>query len=476
MTTSVLATSPEELRLAARRLAALGGELQGLAARIDARAHPGDGWGGVAAVQHLAVTRRAAVLVREAGVPGEEVARALQGVAEVAEDTSGRVVAWTRRAEDALAEVVALRAAGIPPDPQLAEAWRQRVLEAEEQVDRARALVRGAEAEFDLAQQRVAQVVAGAWAALHEAQRLKSAFDKARMLGRRLPWFAVHTVHTTRMVVELARSRWAREAAARALALTRARESLQLLTLRMSPPPPGAGRLARALAGPHPVALGLSWFAALGDVRSGGGYEGWRGTVTQGLAGVALVGGVVAVGGLMFGGLPTPVGVLMVETYALWMAGNVVWDNRKVVMRYARLAVDRGLDLARDVRSAAARAGVRVGARLLDLRARALRAAPVLALAAGSRIRSMGDVVGDTLAPLRDPRRWVIGLPPGVHGLELPDVPEVLQGLADRVPGSDLVREQLRQTGVPIRLPGLPLGPVIRAPVDLGLPWFGEAA
>lgn len=470
---SVLATSPEELRLAARRLHALGGELEGLAGRVTSRAHPADGWGGVAAVQHHALTRRVAGLVQEASAPGEEVARTLEQVAQVAEDTSRRVVVGARRVEHGLAEIAALRAVGIPPEPHLAQAWRQRLADVEDEVARARSVVRDAEEEFELAQQRAAHVVGGAWAALQEALRLQTAVSGARRLARTLPWFTVHTVRTTRMVVDLVRSRWVREAAARAVALTRAGSTLQQLQLRMGRPPQGAGRLTRALFGPHPVAIAWSWFMALGDVRTGGGYAGWRGATTKALAGVALAGGVIAAGGLLVGGVVTPIGVLMVETYALWMAGNTIYDNRDVIVRYGGLAVRTGMDLARGVGAAAVRAGERAGARLRDLRTRALRTGQVVAFATGQQLRSVRESVGEVLAPLRDPRRWVIGLPPAVGGIDLPDLPEGLEGLVRQVPGSQMVRERLRQVGVPIRLPALPLGPVLRAPVDLGVPWSG---
>lgn len=51
---------------------------------------------------------------------------------------------------------------------------------------------------------------------------------------------------------------------------------------------------------------------------------------------------------------------------------------------------------------------------------------------------------------------------------------ELVDAVVGRLPETPPLRDRLRQVGVPVRLPAVPLGPVLRAPVELGrLPWVG---
>lgn len=434
---SVLRTSPEELRRAARQLRAIGTELESLGGKGSAVAGLDGSWRGLAALEQEERTRSVHSLVGLAAAPGRAVAQELDRCADVADDAGARVRSWTARAEDGVAELSMLRGQVPPPEPLLEAAWRRRLEEVEREIERARIRVGDAEADFDRAQQRAAEVIAGAWSVVEELARLGALGKDVRSAARRIPWAVVHTVRTSQMAISFARARFARSAAVRALALQRANAQLQALLAVMVGGGKGPTRVGMARFAPGPVGLILSWVAALSDVRSGGGYQGWRGGTTRVLAAGALVGGPLIVAGVVFPPLApaAPVGVGLVGLYQAWSIGNAVWDGIPVMVRYARLAVRHAPLVARTGAQLTAVAGVRAAGRLRRLRDLAVVRGYQSAVDLGRRVDDVGEQIG----------RMVV-----------------------RLPDSGRLRDRLREVGVPIRLPSTPLGPVLRAPVELG--------
>ena len=79
------------------------------------------------------------------------------------------------------------------------------------------------------------------------------------------------------------------------------------------------------------VALPLTVISAIGDVATGGGYQGWRGWATRGLAVAGGTGAVVliagGIGAVVTAPITATVAAVGVTAYALWSAGNYVYDN-----------------------------------------------------------------------------------------------------------------------------------------------------
>lgn len=468
----VLATSPEELRRAARALRRLGEELQVAGARAGASSAYGDRWTGLAALEQQARTGALRQLVLLSATPGLEVAQALERCADVAEDAGAQVRSGARRTEQALAEVARLRALGPPPEPLLEEVWRQRLQEAEREAARGRALIAEAEELFDTAQRQAAGVLGRAWSVVQEAPRIWEVGTDLRKAATAIPRKMVQVVRTTDMVLHLARARWAADAGARAVALRRATARLGQLWEQITSPRAGQ-RFARARFLPGPFGTVISWLSAWGDRRHGGGYAGWRGTITRVLATGALVGGPVALAGLFPPLAPAlPVGIGMITVYQSWMLGNAAWDALPAARRYARLVVRHApavRDLAVDL---VGRARDRAIGRLQDLRTAAVGRVAAVGLKVGRRLEDVRAGVEETLAPLRDPGRWAVGLPR--DGVVREQVRDVVAEVVQRLPETASLRDRIRQVGVPIRLPGVPLSPVLRPPVDLGRPpWAG---
>lgn len=472
-TPTVLQTSPEELRRAARLLQGLGGEVEGLAERTAAAAGLGGGWQGVAALQQEARAAALRELVRRAAGPVREVSSALGTAADTAESAGSRVRAWTGRLQDCHAELMSLRMMGPPPDPLLEASWRRRLQEIEQETQRCQVLIEEAEREWLAAQGRVAATLAGAWTVVGELQGLREAFEPVVRLGLKVRTGVAQMVHSTRWAIAMARATWARSAAVRAVALQRVRSAMSAFFRTLT----GSKELTllrKVRLVPGPVGWALTWLGATQEVRTGAGYTGWRGGITRGLAGATLVAGPM----LLIGPLIPPaglVGVTIMTTYQFWLLGNTLYDQWPAIARYARLGWDQavrgavwgarhGPDLAR-------RAAVRAVQRLSQVKAGALGTAAGFAVRRGHALQRVREDVGGAL---QDVRSRVVGLPPGVTGKPLPDAEDVVRtlgGLVSRMPDTSWLRERLRQAGEPLRLPAAPLGPTLRAPIDLGTGW-----
>ncbi len=79
------------------------------------------------------------------------------------------------------------------------------------------------------------------------------------------------------------------------------------------------------------VALPLTVISAIGDIRTGGGHQGWRGWATRGFAVGGGTGAVVliagGVGAVATAPITATVAAVAVTGYALWSAGNYAYDH-----------------------------------------------------------------------------------------------------------------------------------------------------
>lgn len=106
------------------------------------------------------------------------------------------------------------------------------------------------------------------------------------------------------------------------------------------------------------IAWPLTVFSGFKDLITGGGYDGWRGTVTRVLGGVAVAGGLVLGAAAIFGAaalgvVGSPVvlagAAIAVTAYGLWSAGNAVVDNWDTIRGWGESAaggVQRAYDSA----------------------------------------------------------------------------------------------------------------------------------
>lgn len=441
-TPALLLCDPGELLRAGQALGRIGAELEELATRL-LRGGDVPGWSGMAALAQRARAQAVADLVRSCVRPVEEMAGAVHRCAQVAQTAGEQATRWRRSADDAAEEIFRLRQLGPPPEPLLAEAWRRRVEELEVLRARARRWVAEAEEDFEAAQRAAAEVVARAWSVV---QDLRQVSDAARQLRRGIG-SAIGTGERiwrgTQAVVEATRARWARGAQARAAAAARSRQALARLR-ELGRVGPGTPTVRGLRLVPGPLGLTLTWFGAFGDVRDGAGYDGWRGATTKVLAAGAIAGGPLALGGVLHP-VVGAVGVGLVAAHQTWMTGNAIWDGASTASRYVRRFAGPHLARGRErLAHATARAGLRVQARLEQVRREARRMATVgrpLVRRGVDTVRGQAVHVADaTLDRLRD-------IPP--------------------------LRDWWRQVGGPIRLPDTPPGPDLEPgrSVDLRRAW-----
>ncbi|QFG68945.1 hypothetical protein [Ornithinimicrobium pratense] len=421
----VLLVRPDELRQAGRLLRGVGEQVEELADRARQEVVDlGQAWTGLAALEQQARAAAVRELMRVTARPGRAAADALDRAAEVAASAGDRVRAWSRRVDDCRAELTTLQAMGPPPEPLLEQLWRRHLQEAEQELVLAQCLVGKAEREWRAVEQDVAAVVSTAWSVVTELNRTRQVLQPV-LTSATKAWTTVRSAGlTTATAIALARARWQRSAPMRDLALRRARVWFRQLTTGK----PGRGKdwtlVRKAKFVPGPVGWVFTYLGALDDVRTGGGYPGWRGDVTRFLAAGALAGGP-----LMLAGVALPplgiAGVAAVSAYQAWTAGNLVWDNRGALVRYAHQAaegvvlVDRKLDELR----------IRAYARLAE-----------------------------HISTLRDPRTWQV-TPAGPRPRI--DVSDALGPVLARLPDTQWLRERWRQVGEPLRLPAVPLPPVL---------------
>lgn len=466
VTGSVLEASPPELLRGARALELAGIELDTWGGRIATSTVAG--WGGLAALAQQARTQEVGRLVSQAARPATEAADAVRRCATVAEASATQVRRWQRTLEDLEAEGAVLRATATPTDPATTALCRARLEELEQQGVVARRRIAAAEEEFAAAQRRAAQVVAEAWSAVTDLQELGRVPHELSKAVRMTLGTGLRIVHTTDLVVGLARARWASGGAARARALARSQRALGRLGGLTRHQATGAKGLRGMKLVPGPAGMAMTWIGAWREVRDGGGYDGWRGDVTRVTAGAALVGGPLVVGGLLYPPLAVA-GVGMVSAHQAWMAGNAVYDGVGTALRYAR-RLGPALGPVKDrAKIVVASAGARAALGLAELRDSATTTLASVGLRATERVAAVQEWAEPALRTLADPEHRVIGLPAG-GPLHLPSR-ELVDQVVGRLPEAQDVRDWWRGMGEPIQLPDAPLGPVLRAPVELGRVW-----
>lgn len=421
----MLLVRPDELRQAGRLLRGVGEQVEELADRARQEvADLGQAWTGLAALEQQARSAAVRELVRLTARPGRAAADALDRAAEAAASAGDRVRAWSRRVDDCRAELTALRAAGPPPEPHLEQVWRRRLQQVEHELVLAQCVVGEAEQEWRAVEQDVAVVVSTAWTVVTELEQARQVLQPVLQAATKT-WASVRSAGlTTATAIALARARWQRSAPVRDAALDRARVWFRQLTTGR----PGRSKdwtlVRKAKFVPGPIGWVLTYLGALQDVRTGGGYPGWRGDVTRFLAAGALVGGP-----LMLLGLALPplglAGITAVSAYQAWSAGNLVWDHRGTVLRYARQAAEGLARVDRTLKKLRARAYVRVAERL---------------------------------GTLRDPRTWQV-TPSGPRPRIA--VRDALVPVLRRLPDTEWLRDRWRQVGEPLRLPAVPLPPIL---------------
>lgn len=197
-----------------------------------------------------------------------------------------------------------------------------------------------------------------------------------------------------------------------------------------------------------PLAIPLTVLSsALPDLRDGGGYTGWRGTVTRVTAGVAAAGSLAVL-------VPNPwvagAGAVSVGAYTAWKAGNTIYDNREAVAHLAGMAWE-------EAKRRAAELGEMVEA--ADL----LPWGPL-------------GPVGPVLHP--DTALWAFErgrdtLELGQEGIEV--LRRGWDDLVDALPGGPELPEEaarhVRRFGDPVGVPDVPVGPGVRLPVVPIGPW-----
>ncbi|KUG51565.1 hypothetical protein AVL62_09585 [Serinicoccus chungangensis] len=433
MSTSVLRTSPEEMERAAWSLRAAGEQIEAAADRLLGGAPQQPGWSGLAAWEASARTRAVHRVTRAAAGAPREAATAVLDCAAAARVASQEVSTWTRRAERARAEVLALQLPGPPPEPGLELLRRRRIEQLQHEEALARRRVAAVEDEFREQERAAARRVAQAWDLLQEVRDLATAPRKAVEAFGYAWGTGERVVRTTQLAVQLARARWSRAADLRRQALRRAARALS--RLRALVRVRGGAALGRVALVPGPHRLVTAWLGAWGDVRDGGGYAGWRGEVTRGLAAAGIVGGFMVVPGTALHPAVGGVGVGLLTVWAAWSSGNAAWDGGSALVRYAR----------------------RHGPPFLQRTGRRVAVASQRAL---SRLRG----VRESLLGPAGVRHRVVGLPGG--RVRLPSR-ELVDRLVGRLPGTEPVREWWRRAGDPLLMPVV-RAPVLPGPVRLG--------
>lgn len=517
---AALATSPEDLRAAARSLREVGHEASALGRALGlGMAGTSSGWSGLAALEQQARVESLQLLVGRVPGPGDEAALLLERCAMAAEDSADRVRAWTRTLEEARSTAHQLRVAGPPPDPAGLQAWQRLVAELDAQVARSSALIQQAEEDFDLVARQVAGAVREVWSDVQAgATELQALVDLGRKGANAKDKLTAARLAAPGLVALALASR--DSGLARAKAHVKAMERLWAVKAHQLEPPlvekriralvaklPGSPSLPRV----PPVLLrggtGLyAMYDAAGTVVDGGGYDGWRGGVSR-----VLGAGAVMAAPATFSAIP-PValaGAVTLGAYTAWMTGNWVYDNRGRIVDAGRTAVRVGRRAGRAVGSAvegglriagsavergvrATGSAVRDGLREAGEASRALQRRASMG-AAGVAFRT-GQAVDGAIGRLRDRGVRELATLGGLAGevgdglrsvgkewsrITLPDLPP-LPRLPVELPSMPRLPVELPSlprlpVDLPVDLPSLPRLPVELPRPVLGTPWPGGA-
>lgn len=327
---TVLACDPDELVTAAAGLRRAAAELERAAPSV--RAAEAQTWQGPAALAQAARRAEAASTIGALAGPVEQLAGGLTKLGTSAREQAEIVRHHTFVRDRATQERLRLLAAGAALDPATATLVAQRVVELEQEERRADHLIHLAEQEFDRAQREIAHLLDAVRDGTPQV-----IWDLALLVGTvysmSTGWRNAATgaaaVHATRRL-----RRVAGRSAERTIHQVRTRLDQRIAAAKLRPwpflgkLPGGAALVGRAV----PV---VALVDAGRGLLTGGGYDGWRGGVTRGLAGAAMVGAGVAIAtGVLAVGVGPVVGVVglgAVATYQVWTAGNWIYDRRQQI-------------------------------------------------------------------------------------------------------------------------------------------------
>lgn len=334
---TALATRPDDLRLAARRLQAARQELGELATRlVTVDTGTAGSWQGAAALGHRMSTQRVVAAVRDRCGPVGEMAAALDTLAEQAERE--RVVVQTAQQERAGAtaeRISQIKLLGVVTDPGETAAIRARIMALESVISRADDAIAWAEERLEQGRRTVDRVLRDSWLGIgvDDLRDLAGAGSEVAPVWRGGGLVVVGT-RVLLSSVRLARdldpfARFALEARlSRLLAVVRKTPIVFLLT-----------RLPYRFVVPL-VVISDAW----PDVRDGGGYDGWRGFTLRATAALAIPGSVAMV-------LPHPVvagvGAVTVGAYYLVKGGYAFYDHRILLTRIGLGVYERRHEIIR---------------------------------------------------------------------------------------------------------------------------------
>lgn len=334
---SALATRPEELRLAARRLQVASADLADLAARLTvADVAAAGGWQGAAAVGQRLATQRVVGAVRARCEPAGRVAAALDDFAAQAERAGAEVrVAERQRAEAVAERLRQVGLLGTVTDPAVLTAIRARIVTLEQVIRRADDEVAWVERCLEEVRRTVDQVLRDSWAGFG----VDDLRDLVRAGSEVVPVWRGGGLLIVGARVVLTSARLARDLNPFRRFELEARLARLLTVVRKPPVIFLLTRLSYRVLVPL-VVISDAW----PDVRDGGGYDGWRGFTLRLTAGLAIPGSVAMV-------MPHPVvaglGAVTVGAYYLVKGGNAIFEHRQVLTSVARVVAARREELIR---------------------------------------------------------------------------------------------------------------------------------
>lgn len=325
---TALALSPSELRLASRSLGREADELRRLEAAARCAVAEPLSWTGVAAAAQESWQLVWARQLAGAVGPLDDLSDLVAGFAEQVEGGQQRIRSWLARQEEAARELFDLQRLLRSADEAVRAELERRAEQAQALVAQARREAADAEDWLRGRAEALAAAVADSWPVRLIKDLIALEQVGAGVQGLRKAWqVALGSRELMRLAVQFAREQGV---AARRM-LVDATRLAALVALRS---PKAATFAARFV---HPaVFVVLTGVGAVGDVITGGGYEGWRGVTTRILGGAALV----ALPGLAVPFPPVVAGSAVVLTaYTAWTAGNLIYDNRAVLAKVGRFAL-----------------------------------------------------------------------------------------------------------------------------------------
>ncbi|MCK0111272.1 hypothetical protein MWU75_03850 [Ornithinimicrobium sp. F0845] len=337
---TALATRPEDLRVAARRLQVAREEMGELATRlVTADTVTATTWQGAAALGHRMATQRVVAAVRDRCGPVGDSAAALDTLAGQADRERAIVHAAQRERAEATAE--RLRQIGllnVVTDPGEVAAIRARIMALESVIRRADDAIAWAEERLEQGRRIVDRVLRDSWlgVGVDELGDLIGAGSEVAPVWRGGGLVVVGTR------VLLASVRLARDLDPFARFALEARLAKLLTVVRKTPIFFLLTRLPYRFVVPL-VVIHDAW----PDVRDGGGYEGWRGFTLRVTAALAIPGSVAMV-------LPHPVvagiGAVTVGAYYLVKGGYAFYDHRLLLTRVGLEVYERRHEIIRVAR------------------------------------------------------------------------------------------------------------------------------